>query len=125
MEKVSGIYIIINTISNGVYIGQSHNLHNRWLAHKSKLRVQKHPCRHLQSSWNKYGGEAFIFEILEVSRGNKEQLTEAEQYWIDYCKFIGARIYNSAPSAGSNRGFKQSENEIGRASCRERVCLYV
>lgn len=71
-----GIYKIINTLDNKYYLGSSINIEERWLKHKSQLRRNIHPNRHLQNAWNKDKEENFKFIILEEIIGDpliKEQ----------------------------------------------------
>lgn len=83
MEKgISGIYSIKNTTNNKIYIGSSINLSMRIAGHKSRLKSKRHINSHLQSSYNKYGAESFIFEIVE--RVDEPDLLEREAFWIDY-----------------------------------------
>lgn len=88
-KKICGIYIIKNKINNKVYIGQSIDIHKRWLNHKNKLRKYKHDNIHLQRSWNKYGEENFEFSILELC--NKKLLSKKER---EYIKKYKANIDN-------------------------------
>ena len=62
---LSGIYKIINTKTDKVYIGQSSAYLNRWHTHKSRLRNNKHDNPSLQEDYNTYGEEAFVFEVIE------------------------------------------------------------
>ena len=78
----SGIYAIKNIINNKMYIGQSINIERRWKIHKCKLNHLKHPNKHLQNEWNKYGKENFVFEIIE--KYDSKLLKEKEEYWIKY-----------------------------------------
>jgi len=106
--KIIGIYKIENIITGKVYIGQSINISARIRDHKWRLSLDNHPNNHLQSSWNKYGAAAFVFEIIEEMLA--EYLTEAEQYYIDIYNSADRRFgYNKCPSAGSRRGSKSSE----------------
>lgn len=75
--KSCGIYKIINTNNNKIYIGSSINIENRWAKHISMLRLNKHPNEKLQRSWNKHGESSFKFEIILLCE--KEQLIEKEQ----------------------------------------------
>lgn len=76
----SGIYGIEN-ISNGKwYVGQAVNLKKRFRDHKSKLRMNHHPNKHLQSAWNKYGEKSFVFRVLEVCE--VDMLNSLEMSWV-------------------------------------------
>lgn len=83
--KICGIYKITNNKNGKFYIGSSSNIHQRWHSHKSKLRRGVHCNQHLQNSWDKYGEETFLFEvILQV---DEALLLTEEQRVIDetYC----------------------------------------
>ena len=69
-----GIYKIENIVNDKVYIGQSVNIESRWQQHINALENNSHVNKHLQSSWNKYGSESFVFVVLEECEENK--LTE-------------------------------------------------
>jgi group I intron endonuclease len=77
----SGIYIIKNTVNNKVYIGKSINIKNRIYNHKSALKSNRHYNTYLQNSYNKYGKDAFIFEVLEKCL--EECLSIQEGIWIN------------------------------------------
>ena len=98
-----GIYIIKNTSNNKFYIGSSISINIRWKSHISYLKRGAHHNKHLQAAWNKYTKEAFIFEVLELT--TKDKLLNREQFYMDTMK----PEYNKAPTAGSPRGFRVSE----------------
>lgn len=78
--RTTGIYRILNKITNERYIGQSKDLGERWKQHMYMLRNNKHHCSKLQQSWNQYGYEAFSFEIVELCK--KTELDEKElEHW--------------------------------------------
>ena len=79
---MTGIYKITNTINEHVYIGQAENIEERIQRHINALMGGYHVNKHLQSAWNKYGINKFTFSIIEECE--LENLTEREQYWIDY-----------------------------------------
>ena len=79
------IYKILNKINNKVYIGQTKNKPNRrWCQHKRKLSLNKHTNSYLQSAWNKYGKENFIFEVLDKNIDSSDKLDELEIHWISF-----------------------------------------
>ena len=80
----SGIYLIMNQINGKGYIGQTINFSKRFNEHKRMLMKDNHPNKHLQSAWNKYGSNNFVFLILEQCDFNKTILDQAEQFWIDF-----------------------------------------
>lgn len=110
---ISGVYAI-KSPSGRSYIGSSSNVRSRWSGHKAALRRGNHHCRALQFAANKYGVDSFTFEILELCYPGA--LIELEQQYID----ATPTRYNSAPVAGSIRGFKLSEETKLKMSLAER-----
>lgn len=95
------IYIIHNTVSDTVYVGQSLNYERRWKSHKFDLRNNKHNNKHMQHAWDKYGESSFEFDNIEdIYRDDiitlKEDLTSYEESWILFFKQMGFRLYNCA-----------------------------
>ncbi len=81
-SKKVGVYQIRNTINDRIYIGSSFDIAARWREHKYDLRMNKHRNQHLQNAYNKYGKEAFVYEVLEILDSTEHQF-EREQYWMD------------------------------------------
>lgn len=110
MSSVSGIYVISNTKNGKIYIGQSENISERCKQHRRALNRGNHENCHLQRAWNKYGGKAFKFKILEHC--SIEQLDEREQYYLDI--YMPRDIcYNIATDVkASMRGRKKSPQSI-------------
>ena len=82
---VYGIYRIINLINHKIYIGStgsSLGFNRRWIRHKSELKRKIHSNSYLQNSWNKYGENNFIFEIVCIC--NDENLIEFEDYYMRF-----------------------------------------
>lgn len=77
----SGIYKITNTVTGKIYVGKSVDLKQRWHSHKSYLRSGTHCNEYLQRSWDKYGEESFVFEIIEYCP--VENIEQREIYWIN------------------------------------------
>ena len=61
----SGIYIIKNILNNKVYVGSSTNLKSRNYKHFWMLEKGLHDNCHLQNSYNKYGKDSFIFQVIK------------------------------------------------------------
>jgi len=100
----AGIYMIVNIISQKVYVGSTtQSFKKRWCIHKSKLRHNKHRNPHLQRSWNKYGEEAFQWVVLEIV-SDVNELVEREQYWFDehalICDLYNVGLVAAAPFYG-------------------------
>lgn len=78
MSKViCGIYKITNKLNGMMYIGQSVNIHHRWVAHQNAKDKQP-----LHRAIQKYGKENFSWEIL--IQCSKEKLSQWEQYFVKY-----------------------------------------
>lgn len=105
----SGIYQIRNLVNGKIYIGSSINFKDRWYHHDNRLKSDKHHSVHLQNSWNKYGKDNFIFEILELVE-NKNKLILREQYYLDLIKPWDIEIgYNINKNARTRLGTKHTE----------------
>lgn len=96
MLNKSGIYQIRNLINNKIYVGSAFDLGRRIKAHLKSLKHKTHHNIHLQDSFNKYGEENFVFEILELvgSLLNESKLSfkkrlvdQKEQYYLDTLLF--------------------------------------
>jgi group I intron endonuclease len=86
-----GVYSITHIKSGRRYIGSSKNIHLRWGDHRRALGHGKHICPHLQNAWNKYGPDAFVFDVLEVCLSEPTILVAREQVWMD--RFPG-KLFN-------------------------------
>lgn len=89
-----GIYKIINIKNNKFYVGSAVDFTSRKRRHWWALRSQRHPNKHLQSAWNKYGEDAFKFVIVEELPDGSDILA-AENAWLkehvgkEYCYNLG------------------------------------
>ena len=79
--KICGIYKITNLINNKCYIGQSVDCKHRLTIHKCDLIGNKHPNKHLQKSYNKYGKNNFRFDVMFLC--SPQDLETTEIYFID------------------------------------------
>lgn len=80
---MAGIYRIVNTANGKVYIGSARQFKERWKAHKRSLVTGKHHNTHLQTSFDKYGESAFVFEVLEITTGTTKERREVEQRYLN------------------------------------------
>lgn len=81
----AGVYLISNNVNGKCYVGSTIHLDQRRREHFSKLANNKHINAHLQNAYNKYGREAFDFEVLEtidIDDNIKDKLLKREQFWI-------------------------------------------
>lgn len=97
-----GIYKITNKTNNKVYIGQSVNIEYRTKSHlRNAFNENTHTYEYpLSRAIRKYGKESFEIEVLEETE--LENLTEREQYWIDYYNSI-KEGYNQIPAEDAKR----------------------
>jgi group I intron endonuclease len=104
--KITGIYVIHNSLCNKGYVGSAVNMGNRWRLHRWELENNRHCNKKLQRAWNKYGEGAFVFVQLELCR--KVELAEREQFWID--KLDAVKFgYNIQPNARTALGSRHSD----------------
>lgn len=107
----SGIYKITCISNEKFYIGSSNKLRNRITEHKRVLRKGTHPNSKLQRAWNKYGEEAFIFEVVEIV-DEVSLLLAREQFWMDSTK----PFFNILRTAGSQLGYRHTQDARRRIS---------
>jgi group I intron endonuclease len=62
----------------------------------------------MQRSWNKYGKDSFIFNVIEFVE-IKENLLIREQHYLDTLNPFGKNGFNNEKIAGSHLGIKHSE----------------
>ena len=107
----SGIYVIL--INKKRYIGSAVHAHNRLKTHKSNLKLNKHPNKHLQRAYNKYWD--FDYYIIEYCE--KDKLLKREQIWINYFQSSDMNFgYNFRKIPNSNLGLKWSEETRNKMS---------
>lgn len=108
----AGVYKITNKVNGKYYYGGTgESFKARWSAHITHLNAGTHRNKHLQSAWNKYGPEAFEFDVIQVVEQKQLSVDEfsdildaAEQYYLDLYWDNCKNCYNICPTANSNRG---------------------
>ena len=79
--KISpGVYQVLNKQTGKRYIGESEIPNKRRKDHWSYLRGGYHDNPNLQKAYDKYGEDAFEFEMIEHCEPS--QLKQRETYWI-------------------------------------------
>jgi len=112
---------MITCTANGkIYIGSAVNLQARRHTHFSKLKLGKHGNAHLQNAYNKYGIDAFRFEVLELVM--PWNVLEREQYWFKKLKPFGNRGFNICPKANGCEHSPETRKKISDAA-KERINL--
>lgn len=83
--KLRGVYFIINTITNRVYVGSCPTtcFKNRFKKHLNSLLGKKHENTFLQKEVDEYGISNFLFIIKEVVNGTYEDVIRREQFYLD------------------------------------------
>jgi group I intron endonuclease len=100
VPRTSGVYEIRCLANGKFYIGSAVNLRDRWQNHQYNLRRGNHHNILLQTAWNKYGEQTFVFSVLQFVE--RELLLQAEQRWIDKTRCTNRKIgFNLYPIAGS------------------------
>jgi len=106
-----GIYKIINTKNNKIYIGSSVDIKKRKEKHFWMLQKGIHDNKFLQSSYNRDGKENFIFDIIEMC--DKKDLVEKENYYIIENKAIDMKFgYNLCLVSNSRRNVLTDKTKI-------------
>lgn len=106
-----GIYKITNKINGKCYIGQSIDIHDRWIKHRSRpFQVNDNAYdTYLYRAIRKYGLDNFTFEVLEEC--SYEELNEREIYYIDfYNSHYTKNGYNM--TFGGEGGIKRDNKKI-------------
>ena len=91
---MSGIYKIYCKETNKYYIGQSVNVESRLKTHLNELKNNKHINQELQSDFNSYGEDSFVFEKIKDSE--EQFLNMFEKYYMEYYDSL-ANGYNVVP----------------------------
>ena len=76
------IYRIHNIIDNKDYVGLTNNPKRRKNRHFNDLANKNHDNPHLQRAYDKYGQEAFVYEILAEYNCSEEEIKQHEKMWI-------------------------------------------
>lgn len=120
MNKISGVYLLVNKINNKIYVGSSLNINKRIRRHFNELRKNIHYNIHLQNGFNKYGESSFNSEIIEKNV-LEENITTKEQFYIDKFKSHDFKYgYNICEYAYTTLGYKHSEETKKKMSFEKR-----
>ena len=115
---MSGIYGIFNKVNKKVYIGQTIDFDKRFREHKNSLDGDYHINHHLQNAWKKYGSNNFEFRIIEEC----DNLTEREQFWIDYYGGIDSvKTYNNREAGDSGTFSEETRLKISQKNKGHKV----
>lgn len=108
------IYTISNSVNGRKYIGQTFDLGGRWNRHLLSLRNKNHHNIFLQRAWNKYGEDAFIWDMVYDS-DSRDEINKLEEDLI--LENVGG--YNIRPG-GSNSPMAESTKKLMSKLAKER-----
>ena len=129
-KRYMGIYRITNLVNHKTYIGSSTHLHRRKNEHRSELRGARHCNSYLQKSWDRYGEDAFLFEVLEYVN-MPELLPTTEQIYLDKYKpeynlakdvvspFMGRKLSEKSRNLISKRQLGKGNSFFGKKHTEE------
>jgi group I intron endonuclease len=121
--KEPGIYAIICSMNDCVYIGQAVDLQRRWIGHRYALQRGDHGNQRLQRIYDKHGQKCLTFVPILFCKA--EQLDDKETLIIQLMKrFIGNRCLNIGREGARNwLGMKHSAATKKKmaASARRRI----
>ncbi|RYX81047.1 hypothetical protein EON83_25820 [bacterium] len=111
------VYLIRHKCSGRVYVGSSVHIAQRWAQHRRHLRLGQHHSPFLQRAWDKYGPDAFEWQIIE-NASSAEELVSLEQKWIDfYQSATQEKGFNVGAAVGRPRlGKKHTAQTLAKIS---------
>lgn len=104
VPKVACIYSITNIENNLFYIGSTIDARIRWRGHINTMKHGNHHNKRIQNDFNKFGIDAFVFDMIEIVEKKKEVMISREQWYLDFFR----PHYNILPKADSRMGTKMS-----------------
>ena len=104
-----GIYAIQHIASERRYIGSANKIKIRLNKHRGELQKNQHHSKYLQNAWNKYGEDEFLAIVVEKVNV-RDNLSEREQYWIDYYDSY-KNGFNARPTAENFYGMEWSDEQ--------------
>jgi group I intron endonuclease len=110
LRRKSGVYLFINNINKGLYVGSSINLTKRMTSHFYHANSNKPTNIVINKAFRKYKLENFSLAILELCSSNATLCSDLEQKWIDYYN----PNYNVLKFAGSSSGFRHKIDTINK-----------
>lgn len=103
--KEAGIFQVKNAANGRVLLGSSKNLHGPLNKHRFLLSTGSHWNKKMQVDWDRFGPDAFTFEVLEVlkqkddpSYNLEDELALLEEIWIERVQPFGGEGYNKKGS---------------------------
>jgi hypothetical protein len=120
---MSCIYIIKNTLTDKVYIGKASCFASRQKEHLRKLKYGKHINKHLQCSYNKYGKNVFIFDVVEEC--GESLIDDREKHWISFYNSTNdSKGYNLTYGGEGGIGTKETREKQSKAHDKNKKRVY-
>jgi len=116
--KLCGVYSITNTQNGKKYVGSSVHVFSRWHGHLTRLRAGKHPNKHLQAAWNKYGENSFTFAV--VAEVPEADLLKSEAVVMTAFGTCSSDIGYNLMVPDTDRKIRMSEESRARISAAQR-----
>ncbi len=101
-ELSAGVFQIRNKINQKVFVKSTMDMQTI-NGQRFQLKMGSHMNKALQEEWNRYGEEAFIFEILETLdnpaeiHDPRDAVKKLEAKWMDKLHPYGERGYHRPP----------------------------
>lgn len=110
----AGVYKLTNTKNGKFYVGSTYQFKRRWTQHLRDLEKNRHTNTYLQNAFNQDGTDSFIFEVIEVVEGTKQERLDREQVYLDKWHDKQVNCYNLGSLAQSREGKKSKNPEETR-----------
>ena len=104
---ITGIYKITNSLNGKMYIGQTIDMGKRKKEHFKSLSSGIHFNKYLQNAFDKYGSDAFSFDVIEVC--DVSALNEKEYNYIAKNKTMN-RLYGYNLRSGGDKEYLSIES---------------
>ena len=113
------LYKITNQLSGKVYIGQTVNDKNRWIAHKSYAKNSEETGQYIHRAMAKYGVENFTFDVIATCK-TQEDADEAESILINqYDSKNKEHGYNIKPGGNTAPHSEETKEKLRQATYRQ------
>jgi hypothetical protein len=101
------LYALTSNKFNGIYVGQTVNVKNRFQKHKSSIKYCK---KYPYTLMRKYIG-SWEITLLETQI-TQEEIDEAEQFFIAYYRYISANVLNTSIGGQGKGGMYKRKHSL-------------
>lgn len=106
-SNLGGIYRIQNVVNGKFYYGSTVRFKGRYKAHWRTLEAGVHTNTFMLNEYRKYGGDNFVFEVIEVVDGDEKARLAVEQTYLDKHYDGQKECMNISPIAAPTRTGKK------------------